>query len=386
MCRVEKPDISFFELSVFHEQQGILFCCCFNGNMKVLFMSQKTSSCQYIFSDVQQPNLPLIHGKDLSCIFEGTQRVVAVNEVNFGIEEGKITAIIGESGSGKSTLLRLIYGLTEPATGEVRYRGWLVPTRKDKLIPGHDAMKLVSQGFDDLNLYAKVWDNVASQLPNTDLDRKRNKTQEVLAKLRMDHLAQKRVADLSGGEKQRVAICRALINDPEVLLMDEPFNQVDAAFRDDLQQDIQQIVKDTGLTVVLVSHDPAEVLAMADYLIVMKNGLIVDQGNPTELYYHPQNPYTARLLAKSNVLTAEQASKLAIDAKGLIAIHQEAIQFEEASEGKYWVKDSKFRGMFTELIIGNDELTLHAVQFPAKAIKKNTRINILVSSVHHFES
>src|SRR5690606_12727309 len=198
----------------------------------------------------------------------------------FDIEEGKITAIIGESGSGKSSLLRLIYGLLEPQSGEIRYRGWLVPTRKDKLIPGHDAMKLVSQGFDDLNHYAKVWDNIASQLSNTDIEGKNRKTQEVLDRLRIAHLAQHRVADLSGGERQRVAIARALINEPEVLLMDEPFNQVDAAFRDALQQDIRKIVEDTGLTVILVSHDPAEVLGMADDLLVLKDGRIVDFGNP----------------------------------------------------------------------------------------------------------
>jgi len=146
-------------------------------------MAQQSNSCQYIFSDVQKPDLPLIHGSDVSTVFDGKVLVTAVNRVSFGIEEGKITAIIGESGSGKSTLLKLIYGLLEPSTGEVRYRGWLVPTRKDKLIPGHDAMKLVSQGFDDLNLYAKVWDNVASQLSNTNLELKAKRTQEVLEEL-----------------------------------------------------------------------------------------------------------------------------------------------------------------------------------------------------------
>lgn len=349
------------------------------------FMAQQSNSCQYIFSDVQKPNFPLIHGENVSAVFEGNLIVTAVNQVNFGIEEGKITAIIGESGSGKSTLLKLIYGLLEPHTGEIRYRGWLVPTRKDKLIPGHDAMKLVSQGFDDLNLYAKVWDNVASQLSNTNLELKARRTQEVLEQLRIDHLAQKRVADLSGGEKQRVAISRALINDPEVLLMDEPFNQVDAAFRDELQQDIQNIVKNTGLTVILVSHDPAEVLAMADFLLVMKAGEIADYGNPSVLYATPNTPYTARLLAKSNVLAPIAAKILDIETRSLISILQENVSYEINADGKFWIKDIKFRGFYNEVILGNDELTLHMVQFPKVEIKKNTRINILVSSYHQFQ-
>jgi len=348
-------------------------------------MAQQSNSCQYIFSDVQKPDLPLIHGSDVSTVFDGKVLVTAVNRVSFGIEEGKITAIIGESGSGKSTLLKLIYGLLEPSTGEVRYRGWLVPTRKDKLIPGHDAMKLVSQGFDDLNLYAKVWDNVASQLSNTNLELKAKRTQEVLEQLRIDHLAQKRVADLSGGEKQRVAISRALINDPEVLLMDEPFNQVDAAFRDELQQDIQNIVARTGLTVILVSHDPAEVLAMSDYLLVMKAGEIADYGKPKELYSKPNTPYTARLLAKSNILSANKAKVLGIDTGSLISILQENINIESDDNGSFWIKDIKFRGFYNELIVGNDDLTLHTVQFPKKETKKNTRIKILVSSYHSFK-
>src|SRR5690606_38285474 len=134
----------------------------------------------------------------------------------FGIHEGQITAIIGESGSGKSTLLKLIYGLLEPDAGEVRYRGWRVPNPREKLIPGHDAMRMVSQGFDDLNTYANVWDNVASQLSNTDLDAKFRHTERILNQLRINHLQKQRIADLSGGEKQRVAIARALVNEPGV--------------------------------------------------------------------------------------------------------------------------------------------------------------------------
>jgi ABC-type Fe3+/spermidine/putrescine transport system ATPase subunit len=222
-------------------------------------------------------------------------------------------------------------------------------------------MKLVSQGFDDLNTYANVWDNVASQLPNTDIKRKQDKTAEILQRLRIDHLAKKRVADISGGEKQRVAICRALINEPEVLLMDEPFNQVDASFRDTLQQDIKDIVKETGLTVILVSHDPTEVLALADNLIVMKSGKILDQNNPHVLYSNPSHPYTAQLLAKSNILQIEQAQNLGITSEKPIAIHQEWISISPSEQSTFFVKDVRFRGFYYEIVVSNNEINLHAI-------------------------
>lgn len=333
-----------------------------------------TSSCKYIHTDTQKLDVAAIYGENLTSIFSGKEEVTAVNNVSFSIEANKITAIIGESGSGKSTLLKLIYGLLEPNKGEVRYKGWLVPTRKDKLIPGHDAMKMVSQGFDDLNLYAKVWDNIASQLPNTNLDYKQSRTTEILKKLRIYHLAQQRVADLSGGERQRVAIARALINDPEVLLMDEPFNQVDAAFRDGLQQDIKQIVCETALTVILVSHDPAEVLAMADALIVMQNGKIVDAGHPKYLYYQPKHPYTALLLAKSNILNVRQAKVLGVETNKPIAIHQEWIDVKEEASSSFFIKEIKFRGFYSEYAIGNNELIIHAIVKTETPIPQGTGV------------
>ncbi|NGM62356.1 ABC transporter ATP-binding protein [Sphingobacterium sp. SGG-5] len=347
-------------------------------------MSNSSASCTSIFNDTQLQDVSLIHGRNVTVAFEGAKETVAVDGIDFDIAENKITAIIGESGSGKSSLLRLIYGLLEPQSGEIRYRGWLVPTRKDKLIPGHDAMKLVSQGFDDLNHYAKVWDNIASQLSNTDIEGKNRKTQEVLDRLRIAHLAQHRVADLSGGERQRVAIARALINEPEVLLMDEPFNQVDAAFRDALQQDIRKIVEDTGLTVILVSHDPAEVLGMADDLLVLKDGRIVDFGNPKSLYFHPKNPYTARLLAKSNTLTPTQAKKIGLSVNSIIAVHQEWISVRENPQSPFEIKDIRFRGFYREYVIGDDEIALHAIAQETSTLDQYTKVDIVVKEYISF--
>ena len=321
----------------------------------------------------------MIHGEYISCIYEGKAQTVAVDNVNFGIKKSQITAIIGESGSGKSTLLKLIYGLIEPSTGEIRYKGWLVPTPKDKLIPGHDAMRLVSQGFDDLNHYAKVWDNIASQLANTDLEAKEHKTRKVLNKLRIDHLAQHRVADLSGGERQRVAIARSLVNEPEVLLMDEPFNQVDAAFRDALQQDVQKIVKDTGLTVILVSHDPGEVLAMADHMLVIRKGKILASGTPENLYYKPNNAYTAQLLAKSNILTAKEAQKHGLKTDTAIAVHQEWVAVHQNTRGLFEIRDIRFRGLYYEYVIIGQDHSLHAIAKTTDILPKGSKVDVAIS-------
>lgn len=331
--------------------------------------------------DVQRAGLPLIHGEHVSRTFAGKEPIVAVSDLSFGVPEAKITVIIGESGSGKSTLLKLIYGLLEPDGGEVRYRGWRVPSPREKLIPGHDAMRMVSQGFDDLNTYANVWDNVASQLSNTDLEGKFRETEASLRRLRIAHLAKQRIADLSGGEKQRVALARALVNNPEVLLMDEPFNQVDASFRETLQRDIRNIVEETGLTVVLVSHDPAEVLAMADELIVLKAGRLMATGQPAHLYRQPPNAYTARLLAKSNILETAEAQQLGIDTSTAVAIHPEWLSIAESGQGRFTVQDVQFKGFYQLVTVQHKTITLNVITDTAASLRNNTRVDV---NITHF--
>jgi len=329
-------------------------------------------------ADVPREGLAFIHGENVGRSFSGKQPVIAVSGLSFQIGEGKITAIVGESGSGKSTLLRLIYGLLELQEGEIRYRGRKVPGPQEKLIPGHEAMRMVSQGFDDLNTYANVWDNIASQLPNTDLDAKQAKTERILRQLRIAHLDKQRVADLSGGEKQRVAIARALVNEPEVLLMDEPFNQVDASFRDSLQRDIRSIVADTGLTVILVSHDPAEVLSMADELIILRGGRLVAAGNPLTLYQQPPDAYTARLLARSNVLNPIEALELDIRTGTSVAIHPEWLIPAPDPAGAFELLEVRFKGFYEELTLGRNGVTLQAIHRNIGTYRTGMRINLRV--------
>lgn len=333
---------------------------------------------------------PLIQAQKLSYTFPSKSPVPALRNVSFTVQSGQILAIIGESGSGKSTLLRLLYGLLGPQSGEVRFEGSPLPHPESVLIPGHRSMRMVSQGFDDLDTYATVWDNVSAQLSNTDLPGKNRKTKKILASLRLTALQKTRIFDLSGGEKQRVAIARALVNEPRVLLLDEPFNQVDASFREVLQEDLLSIVEQTGLTVILVSHDPSEVLALANQLLILRKGRKVAFGDPVELFNHPPNSYSARLLAQANILRPAEAALLGIDSEQLVGIHRHQIHVSADPKGLFTVQAIRFRGSQQELLLSAGDLHLRVLQptsaGPETQFKPGEKVAVQPTSYGTFRS
>ena len=229
------------------------------------------------------------------------QQASGVSEINLSINAGEIVTIIGESGSGKTTLLKLIYGYLVPQIGTVLYQGNQIKGPTEKLIPGHDDMKMVTQEV-TLNLYAKVFDNISSLLSNTDLAAKTELTIQTMEFLRIDHLADKKIVELSGGEQQRVAIARAVITAPKVLLLDEPFSQIDSILKKQLREDIERLAKFLGITVVMVSHDPTDGLSLSNHIVIIRDGKIIRSGAPKEVYFDPQFAYVARLLGKANIL------------------------------------------------------------------------------------
>lgn len=324
-------------------------------------------------------DIPFLQAVSVSKIYPGVTPS-GVKDISIEIEPGKITAIIGESGSGKSTLLRMLYGLLSPNEGTVNFKGERIWGPEEKLIPGHDEMKMVTQHTDDLNLFARVWDNVAAMLPSTNVKLKEEKTEAVLRQLNMMQMAYKRVADLSGGEKQRVAIARAIITRPQVLFLDEPFNQVDTSFREGLQHDIRQIVRESGITVVMVSHDPAEVLSMADELVVIQNGEIVEAGPPKKLYQSPANLYTAELLSNCNVLTAEEANICGITAtKEAVVVYPEWIRLSATPDNMLWtVREVLFKGFYEDLLLEYRDVIIRVVNGENERFKPGDMIGIKV--------
>jgi ABC-type Fe3+/spermidine/putrescine transport system ATPase subunit len=307
-----------------------------------------------------------------------------VNNVTIFIPKGKITAIVGESGSGKTTLLNLLYGLLQPDSGEVFFKEERVLRREEKLQPAHEAMRLVTQNNQDMDLNATVWESVRSGLRFAEqgIFSEEKKITDSLTMLDILQLKDQPFGKLSGGEKQRVTIAKALISKPEVILLDEPFNQVDATYREGLQHDIRYIVKEWGVTVVLVSHDPAEILSMADELIVLKEGEIVENGSPEELYGSPKLLYTSQILASTSQFTAEEAKKLGIKTKrGTVVIYAEHVKISKGFGAKWTVKQVLFKGIFEELIIEHDKVILRATNFAKGKYPKGTKVSI---SIEHF--
>ncbi|KLT65975.1 ABC transporter ATP-binding protein [Pedobacter sp. BMA] len=308
-----------------------------------------------------------------------------VKDVSFEITRGDVVAIIGESGSGKSTLLKSIYGLLKSDSGDVFFDDKRVLGPDEQLIPGHKQMKMVTQDF-SLNTYAKVYDNIASQLSNTDLKTKAEKTLAIMEHLRILPLQNKKIIELSGGEQQRVAIARAMVSDTQVLLMDEPFSQVDALLKNQLRADIKRVAAETGVTVILVSHDPADGLFLADQMIILRNGELLQTGKPTEIYQQPKHIYTAQILGNAVVLSRGDAEKLGIKTfAASVVFYPEWAEINSSwNSRRFEVKDVYYKGFYDELLLERNGVSVRALQLNRGEHKKNDYVQLNISRFLEF--
>jgi ABC-type Fe3+/spermidine/putrescine transport system ATPase subunit len=300
-----------------------------------------------------------------------------IRDITFDIYPGEIFAIIGESGSGKSTLLKCLYGLEQADSGDAFLEGVHIKGPHEQLIPGHKQMKMVTQDF-SLNIYAKVYDNIASVLSNTNLDEKQNRTEAIMEHLRISALRNKRIVELSGGEQQRVAIARALVSDTKVLLLDEPFSQVDAILKNQLRRDVKLLAKETGLTIILVSHDASDGLFLADRMVILREGQQLQVGAPKEIYHQPNSFYTAKLLGNAVVLSQAAASRIGfVSFKSHICFYPEWVHLDKASaNNSFLVKDVYFKGFYEELLLEKEGISIRAIQFGENRFQKNDQVSV----------
>ncbi len=216
-----------------------------------------------------------------------------IKGVDIDIEDGEFVVFVGPSGCGKSTLLRMISGLEDITSGTVEIDGEVVNDRP----PKDRGIAMVFQTY-AIFPHMTVRENVGFGLTinKTPKAEKEAKVQEAARILQMEHLLDRRPSQLSGGQRQRVAIGRAIVRDPKVFLFDEPLSNLDAALRMDMRMEIGKLHQDLGATMIYVTHDQVEAMTLADKIVVLKDGLVMQVGSPMELYHEPANLFVAGFL------------------------------------------------------------------------------------------
>ena len=225
--------------------------------------------------------------------------VFALDGFSLNLDKGQRLAIIGESGSGKSTLLRIIAGLEEQDNGTVTFNGELILNPTQKLVAGYDEIQLIHQQF-KLHPFSTAEENIKRPLLLYDKSYAKERTSILLDLFRLTDKKDRLPRELSGGEQQKVAIARALSIEPELLLLDEPFSNLDIRQKRELLEELRDIFDGIDLTVIWVTHDLSDALAVADELCVMRSGKLVQQGSALELFRNPKNHYVASLFSRLN--------------------------------------------------------------------------------------
>lgn len=223
----------------------------------------------------------------------------ASDDVNFGIEKGKLVGLLGPSGSGKTTILRMLAGLEKQDEGDVIIDGKNVNT----LTPDQRKIGFVFQNY-ALFPYMTVYDNIAYGLKVQKRDKKfiKNRVYELLELVGLPGVEKRYPDQLSGGQRQRIALARALAPQPEVLLLDEPFAAIDAKVRKELRTWLRETIDKVGITSIFVTHDQDEAIEIADEIIITNKGRIEQVGNPVDIYENPRTPFVAQFIGQSAVI------------------------------------------------------------------------------------
>ena len=273
-----------------------------------------------------------------------------LSEINFSLNRFKKLVIAGETGSGKSTLLKIIAGLIQPDKGEIIFEGEKVRGPDDTLVAGHPRIAYLSQHF-ELAKFLRVEQvlDYANKFSSEEFN-------ALLEICQIDHLLKRTTDKLSGGEKQRIALCRLLIGSPKLLLLDEPFSHLDLAHKVVLKNVIEELCSELKITCILVSHDPQDTLSWADKIIVLKDGSVVQQGTSTKIYNNPVDQYTAGLFGKFNLIPASELvwlkSKIKISGSHvLLRPEQFVITKKKVTSLKVKVSEIIFYGSHYEAVV-----------------------------------
>jgi len=268
--------------------------------------------------------------------FQYAPKKEILTDISFTLGEGQHLCVMGESGSGKSTLLKAVYGLLDLKKGTINWKNQEVLGPAFHLVPGMSFFKYVAQDF-DLMPYTSVAENIGKFLSRFYPEEKEKRTKELLEVIEMSSFANEKVKTLSGGQQQRVAIARALAKEPELILLDEPFGQIDNFKKNSLRRKLFSYLKEKNISCIVATHDGDDALSFADQMMVIKNKKVIAFDSPRNLYKSPPEHYVAALF--------DDVNELFIDGeKRLLYPHQ--IKISENSTHKATVIRSYFKGFY----------------------------------------
>lgn len=252
-----------------------------------------------------------------------------LEEISFGVARGEHVSILGESGCGKSTLLKIIYGLLPLGIGEVHWGEKQVMGPEYNLVPGEPYMKYLSQEF-ELMPFTTVRENIGQFLSAFDQEEFRERTNLLMEMIELADFADVKIRDLSGGQQQRVAIARVLAQEPEILLLDEPFSHIDNFSKNRLRRKVFDYLKQKGITCITATHDSNDVLPFADRIIVLKDKRIVADEVTLTLYEKPGELYIASLFGEANRIPINIVKSYA-DTKRRIVVYAHEFKISQTS-------------------------------------------------------
>jgi iron(III) transport system ATP-binding protein len=240
--------------------------------------------------------------------------LIVVDSINLAVERGKLVCLLGPSGCGKTTTLRLIAGFIGPDSGEIRVGGRVISSPRSSDPPERRRMSMIFQSY-ALWPHMSVRENVSyglalRKMPSADIAQR---VDRVLTVTRLKALADRYPGELSGGQQQRVSLARALVVEPETLLLDEPLSNLDANLREEMRFEIRRLHDEYRYTTVYVTHDQAEAMTTADLIVVMNQGRIEQAGPPQEVYELPKTEFVARFLGGTNILRGRRLDADTVD-------------------------------------------------------------------------
>jgi iron(III) transport system ATP-binding protein len=265
----------------------------------------------------------MIRMHDLMLTYPGAA-APAVRGVSLEIADGAFYTLLGPSGCGKTTTLRCVAGLERPDAGEITIGGETVSSSKSgTFVPPHDRnIGMVFQSY-AIWPHMSAYENVAFPLryrrPKPPRAEIRDRAMAALALVRLDGLAERPAPNLSGGQQQRLALARALVAEPRVLLLDEPLSNLDAKLREEMRLELREMVRRLRVTTLFVTHEQVEALTMSDVVAVMRDGVIVQEGTPADIYGNPKESFVADFIGKSNLLPGQVMAGAADGGVGSVA-------------------------------------------------------------------